>query len=113
MDKKNGRKTALRAWLWISVIAAVTGAALLYPIGSAPLNVLFFLIKAGMVAGLLTMLRGSLSSGSRLWTVCSGLAVLMTIMKWAHAGHAEPIFILAIITDIVMPSVACRLQRED
>lgn len=112
MDKSENSQSALRTWLWISVLAALIGAAMLYPIGGSGVNFLFLLIKAGMVTGLIMMLRGTQTSGFRLWAWCSALAVLMTIIKWSNIGHARTIFILAIITDIVMPTVADRLRRK-
>lgn len=36
----------------------------------------------------------------------------MTIVKWAGVGAVQPIFVLAIITDILMPTVAWRLMRQ-
>lgn len=54
-----GRKsTTLRVWLWISVVAAVMGAFMLYPIGAAGANATFVIIKVGMVASLAALLAG-------------------------------------------------------
>jgi len=99
----------LRIWLWISVIAALSGAVMLFPIDGVILNVIFILVKAGMITGLLMQLIGHDSKGFKIWTAFSMLAVVMTVVKWAITGHVVPLFILAIITDVLMPSVAYRL----
>ena len=42
----------VKTWLWISVLLAVGGALMLYPIGAAAANAVFVLVKICMVAGL-------------------------------------------------------------
>ncbi|MCH3919194.1 MAG: hypothetical protein LKE39_01650 [Sphaerochaeta sp.] len=62
----------LVVWLWLSVASVVVGAYLLYPIGSTGMNVLFFLWKAGMLSGLLSLLAGSKRWGFVVWAVLLG-----------------------------------------
>lgn len=103
----------LRVWLWIAVVAAVIGAVMLYPIGPALWNKIFILIKIGMVSGLLMLLIGRHRSGYFFWSAFSLLAVLMTLLKRYYTGHMEGIFILAILTDVLMPGVAYLIYRHE
>lgn len=117
MDKQENAENAklknhrLRIWLWLSVAAAVCGAFMLYPIGTTAANVFFILIKAGMVTGLIMLLAGN-RYGFCVWGSFSLGAVIMTIIKWAGAGHAEFLFIAAIIVDILMPLAALHIYRQ-
>ena len=107
-----GRKsTTLRVWLWISIAAAVMGAFMLYPIGTTGANATFVIIKVGMVASLATLLAGR-RRGFACWAAFSAGAVVMTVVKWVGTGAVQPIFVLAIITDVLMPTVAWRLMRR-
>ncbi|MCI1723456.1 MAG: hypothetical protein LKM41_11830 [Lachnospiraceae bacterium] len=45
----------IRITAWIAVAFAVSGAFLLFPIGTPALNFLFVIVKICMVAGLLTL----------------------------------------------------------
>ena len=102
----------LRLWLWLSVAAAVIGAVMLYPIGTVLLNTLFVLIKVAMVSGLLLMLLKKAMTGYKVWAVASACAVVMTVFKWYLVGHGSPLYVLAIVTDVVMPLVAYVLLRK-
>ncbi|MPN22283.1 hypothetical protein SDC9_169666 [bioreactor metagenome] len=70
------------------------------------------LIKIAMVSGLLLMLLKKAMTGYKVWAVASACAVVMTIFKWYLAGHSSPLFVLAIVTDVVMPLVAYVLLRK-
>lgn len=98
--------TGIKIWLWIALALAVAGACLLFPIGPAAVNVCFLIIKVGMIVGLLMMLFKGSKSGFWIWVVCSALAVVMTIMKWAGAGETTFLYVSAVIIDILMPVVA-------
>lgn len=102
----------LRTWLWISVAAAVLGAVLLYPLGNGFADFLFLLVKAAMVGGLLMLLLKKDRKGYALWAGASAGAVVMTVVKWCIAGHLRFLFLLAIVTDLVMPAVACALSKR-
>ncbi|MCH3916502.1 MAG: hypothetical protein LKE40_03330 [Spirochaetia bacterium] len=102
----------LKVWLWISIVTAVAGAVLLYPIGPVSLNVLFILIKIGMVTGLVIFLRGN-KDGFVIWCCFSAGAVLMTLFKWIGTGKMTPLFIIAIVADILMPTVAYFLKKSN
>jgi hypothetical protein len=104
--------TVLRIWLWAAVAAAVIGAVMLYPIGPSLWNKLFILIKIGMVSSLLFLLLGKIRTGYLFWCAFSFLAVIMTLLKRYYTGRMEGIFILAIITDILMPAAAFLIYRK-
>lgn len=98
-------------WLWLSVVLAVAGALMLFPIGSAAKNAVFVLIKIGMVSGLLVQLFAKKRGGLWLWTVCSGAAVVMTLIKWSAVGAS---FLLggSIFVDIFMPAMAWGMVKK-
>ena len=101
----------LKVWLWLSVVMAVAGALLLYPIGTTAANTIFILIKIGMVSGLaLLFLRKK--AGFYVWASFSVGAVVMTLIKWHLAGSVSLLIIGSIIVDILMPSVAYGLMRK-
>ena len=102
----------LRSWLCISVVLAVAGALLLYPIGSSAANAVFVLIKIGMVSGLLILLFGKKRGGFFLWALCSAGAICMTILKWIGLGQASFLLIGSIIVDFAMPVIAWNLMRK-
>ena len=102
----------LRIWLWISIVLAVAGALLLYPIGTAALNVIFILIKIGMVAGLAVLLFSRRKFGFYVWAVFCVGAVIMTIFKWQRLGSASFLIVASIAVDILAPVVAYLLMRE-
>lgn len=102
---------ALVVWLWASVVVAVVGAVLLYPIGSATLDLAFVTVKIGMVAGLVALIRGR-GWGFGWWVAFSVAAVAMTCLKWAGTGVVQPVYVLAIIADVLMPLVAWRLMGQ-
>ena len=103
---------SIRIWSFLSIIAASAGAFMLYPIGTAVLNVLFVLIKISMVSGLLIMLIRHHCSGLYLWCGASLAAIVMTICKCSLSGEVSALYILAIITDLLMPTVACLLLKQ-
>lgn len=102
----------LRIWLWISVAMALIGAFLLYPIGLTWANVVFILIKAGMVGGLLIYIFCQKNAGLILWMIYSIGAVIMTIIKIRLTGTVNFLFISSIVADIGMPLVAALLLRK-
>jgi hypothetical protein len=102
----------LKAWLWFALATVLIGVFLLYPIGSPFWNVCFLLVKAGMCAGILRLMRGGGREAFRFWAVFSGLAVLMTIVKWILNGPFIWTYALAIITDIAVPWIAYKLRQE-
>lgn len=99
-----------RVWLWLSVVLAAAGGLMLYPIGPAVGNMLFVLIKIGMVYGLLLLLFPGKRPGFALWATCSAAAVIMTLVKWSLSGGS---FLLAasMVVDVCMPLVAWRLLK--
>ncbi len=102
---------SLTVWLGMSIAAALIGAIMLYPIGSTELNVVFVLVKTAMVTGLLVMLLAKKRRiGFAIWAVASICAVIMTILKWMGTGSAQPLFVMAIVVDVIMPLVAYRLM---
>jgi hypothetical protein len=103
--------TVTKTWLWLSIATTGIGAVLLYPIGSATMNVLFIVIKIGMAAGIILLLIGN-SKGFPVWCIFSAGAVVMTILKWHEAGQVTVLFITAIAVDILMPAVACLLKKQ-
>lgn len=103
---------ATKAWLWASVAMALIGACLLFPIGPAVANVVFVIVKLGMIGGLAMLLLRN-RSGFSLWVICSGLAIVMTAIKWAIVGHVTFLFIGSMFVDVIMPVVAWRLLRKD
>jgi hypothetical protein len=113
---KKGRRftmaKVLGIWLWLSVVLAVTGALLLYPIGAIYLNIIFIAVKAGMLCGIFLLLFPKKKYGFYIWAGFSMGAVIMTIIKWSLAGSASFLFILSIIADILMPAVAYALIRK-
>ena len=65
-----------------------------------------------MVGGLLMLLLKKDRKGYALWAGASAGAVVMTVVKWCIAGHLRFLFLLAIVTDLVMPAVACALSKR-
>ncbi|SMC60742.1 hypothetical protein [Papillibacter cinnamivorans] len=102
----------LKLWLWLSVITAVLGAVLLFPIGTVPLNILFLVVKAGMITGLMLLIFKRRRIGFSLWSIFCAGAVLMTILKWNLSGQVSFLIIISIIVDIVMPAVAYSLMKK-
>jgi cation transport ATPase len=104
-------KSTTKIWLWLSVILAVGGAVMLYPIGPAAANAIFVLIKIGMVAGLLVLLFSGNKKGFALWAACSAGAIVMTLIKWTGGGSAVFLYVVSIIVDAAMPLGAWKLMR--
>jgi hypothetical protein len=104
--------TVTKTWLWLSIATTGIGAFLLYPIGSAMMNVLFIVIKIGMAAGIILLLAGS-SRGFPVWCLFSAGAVAMTILKWHAVGQATVLFITALVVDILMPAAAWFLKNRN
>ena len=102
----------MRFWLWLSVLLAVSGALMLYPIGTPALNAVFVAVKIGMVGGLLILLLSGSRKGFWLWAVCSGLAVVMTVCKWMGGGTQIPLYLLSMLVDILMPTGAWKLSKS-
>lgn len=102
----------LKTWLWISVALAIGGALLLYPIGPGAANVVFICVKVGMVSGLLILLFSQKIGGFCLWATCSGLAVVMTILKCVFTASVTFLFIGSMFVDIFMPLMAWHFMKE-
>lgn len=100
-----------RIWLMLSILSVVCGAFLLFPIGGCVFNTLFILIKIGMLSGLIILLCHHPYGFCAWGSFCIG-AVIMTILKWVSAGQPVPLFIAAILTDILMPAIALHLYRK-
>ena len=97
----------LKIWLWLSIAFTAAGAFLLYPIGKTALNILFIIIKIGMLTGLLILLFRKKKCGLFLWVLFSAGAVVMAAVKWHLAGSASFLIISSIVVDVFMPVVAC------
>jgi hypothetical protein len=102
----------LRIWLWLSVVMAIAGALLLYPIGAVVLNILFILVKIGMVAGLAILLILKRKAGFYVWALFCVGAVIMTIIKSNIIGSVSFLIIGSIAVDILMPAVAYALMKK-
>lgn len=103
----------LTVWLWVSVATVIAGAFLLYPIGTAALDVVFVLVKLGMLFGLCLLLLFKRAGGFYVWAgFCAG-AVIMTVTKWTISGKASFIIIASIIVDMMMPIVAYALMKKE
>lgn len=111
-EKTVKRPKGLFVWLLISIAAALVGAVMLYPIGDGTPNAAFIIIKAGMVLSVIALLSGR-DTAFRWWVGFSCGAMVMTVVKWVGLGYAEPIFVVALITDAVMPLVAWRLMASE
>ena len=103
----------LTIWLWISVALAIGGAILLYPIGGATANVVFGIVKIGMVTGLLMLLIAKKKAGLCVWAAFSVCAVVMTIIKWPTLGGAPLLLAGSIFVDIFMPLGAYLIMKKD
>lgn len=102
----------LTTWSWLSIIFAVVGTFLLYPIGNMVLNSLFVVIKVGMIAGLIMLLFQRRKLGFYIWVLLSIAAVIMTVIKWDIVGRVSILFIVSIIVDVCMPTVAYILIKN-
>jgi len=92
---------------------AIAGAIMLYPIGAPAANVIFVLIKIGMVSGLLILLSAKAIGGFCLWSTCSGGAVIMTIIKWAISGHCSFLIIASMCVDIFLPVIVYNIMKKN
>lgn len=101
----------LKAWLWLSVVMAIVGALLLYPIGTTIADSIFVAVKIGMVTGLILLLFPRKKVGFSIWASFSAGAVMMTLIKWYLAGGVSFLMIVSIVVDIVMPVVAYMFIR--
>lgn len=100
-------------WLWFAAATVVIGAFMLYPIGSTAADLAFVLVKAGMLAGIIWLMRTRATRAFCLWAVCSGLAVVMTVIKWQLAGAFDWTFALAMATDVIVPSIGLVLLKRE
>lgn len=103
----------LKTWLILSIVFAVAGAVMLFPIGGAAANTIFVLVKIGMVTGLTILLATRKIGGYCTWATCSILAIFMTAIKWAGGGKQHFLYVLSMIVDIAMPAIAYRLMKKD
>ncbi|CAB1250101.1 hypothetical protein ACFHWD_02165 [Clostridium sp. MT-14] len=99
-------------WLWLSVVMVISGALLLYPIGTTALNIIFVVVKIGMLAGLVILLFLRKKLGFYIWALFSIGAVVMTIIKWNIVGRVSFLIIASIVVDILMPVVAYVLIKK-
>ncbi|WP_446897083.1 hypothetical protein ACSVC9_08605 [Clostridium sp. LBM24168] len=102
----------LRLWLWLSVVMVISGVLLLYPIGTSDLNIIFVVVKIGMLAGLAVLLFLRKKLGFYIWALFSMGAVIMTIIKWSMVGRVSFLIIASIAVDILMPAVAYVLIKK-
>lgn len=105
--------TKLKIWLWVSVLLAVSGAILLFPIGIFLADITFVIVKVCMVTGLLVILIGKRSEGFYLWATASGCAVIMTVIKCIVTWSVTFLFIGSMFVDIFMPAMAFHLLRKE
>lgn len=103
----------LKTWLILSIVFAVGGAVMLFPIGGEAANTIFVLVKVGMVTGLIILLASQKIGGYCTWATCSILAIVMTAIKWAGGGKQYFLYVLSMIVDIAMPLVAYRIMKKD
>lgn len=112
MAKEKPKNTALKGWLWFAAVTVVIGVIMLYPIGQPVWNVIFILVKIGMMAGILLFMRRQSKGSFLVWAVFSALAVVMSLVKWQINGAFSWTYALAIGTDIVVPAVGWALYRK-
>jgi hypothetical protein len=106
------RSGALTAWLWFAAVTVVIGVVMLYPIGRPVWNVVFILVKIGMMVGILLFMKEQTRGRFCVWAVSSGLAVIMSLIKWNLNGAFEWTYVLAMATDIVVPAVGWILHKK-
>ena len=102
---------------WVAIILAVSGALMLFPIGTTALNAIFVIVKICMVTGLLVIIFSSkLPAGFTLWTCASVVAVVMTACKWALAPAVGPasifLYIGSMVVDLGMPALVYALSKR-
>ncbi|MEY8763736.1 MULTISPECIES: hypothetical protein [Clostridium] len=102
----------LKLWLWLSVVMVIAGALLLFPIGRLALNVVFVIVKIGMLTGLFILLFSRKKFGFYIWALFSVGAVIMTLIKWNIIGSASFLIIASIVVDILMPVVAYMFMKK-
>lgn len=102
----------LTGWLWFAAVTVVIGVIMLYPIGTTAANVLFILVKIGMMAGILLFMQKQTKGRFLVWGIFSSLAVVMSLVKWQLNGAFDWTYALAIGTDIVVPTVGWVLSRK-
>ncbi|MGI6229417.1 MAG: hypothetical protein ACOYJL_00740 [Tractidigestivibacter sp.] len=112
MASKNESEKALMGWLWFAAATVVIGAIMLYPIGTPVANVAFLLVKAGMLAGIVWLMRSKSKAAWNLWATFSALAVVMTLIKWQLAGSFSWTFALAMATDVIVPAIGRHLLNK-
>ena len=103
----------LKIWLWVSVVLAIGGAVMLYPIGTCITNTIFVIIKIGMVSGLMVLIFARKIAGYCIWASFSLGAVVMTIIKISFTGSITFLFIGSIFVDIFMPVIAYLFMRHN
>lgn len=110
--KSDNNNKILTIWLWFAAATVIIGVIMLYPIGHPFWNVVFCLVKIGMLSGILLLMKRRMTKYFRIWAVFSGLAVVMTLIKWGLNGNFEGNYALAIATDIVVPAIGYRLLKS-
>jgi len=106
-----GRK--LKIWLWVSVVMAVMGALMLYPIGTGAADCIFILVKIGMVTGLMILIVSGKTGGYCTWATCSCGAVIMTIIKCSLSGSVTFLSMASIFVDIFLPVMVYRIRKQE
>ena len=113
MAAQDGRSTALTGWLWFAAATVLVGAYMLYPIGEPFADVAFLFVKAGMLAGIIWLMRERSRRALGFWAAFSALAVVMTLVKWQLSGAFDWTFALAMATDVIVPLVGWALLRHE
>lgn len=111
----SGREKAIAV---MGLILAAAGVFLLYPIGSAPANRIFLIVKACMMAGLLMFLLSERQeTGLKLWAYASVLACACTIYKWVDStgvsGGMIALYIGSLIVDLALPISLWKMYLKD
>jgi hypothetical protein len=99
-------------WLLFAIFTVILGAVLLFPIGNNVMNVVFIIVKLGMLAGILMLLVKRDMKGFWVWAAFAALAIVMTIVKWQLNGTFEWIYALAIATDLAVPAIALVMLKR-
>lgn len=113
MTENNKRSKALNAWLYFAAVTVIIGVIMLYPIGRVIWDVLFIVIKVGMLAGIIAVMKKRDMKSLAFWAVFSGLAVIMSIIKWQLNGVFVWTYALAMATDIVVPFIGYLLLKAE
>lgn len=104
---------------WIAALLCVAGIFTLYPIGSTIMNILFLVVKTGMLAGLLIFLLTRKTRrqmhGLWIWTLFSiGSCLLsvyrLTLLSSLNSANVR-MYLLAIAMDLLLPVILWKMYR--